>query len=278
MEDTMIKRILVDLSDTHRAQGIVGHATSLAQRHQAEMTVVGSPLREPTGTKKMQSMGAAWWARELNRQGRIDAEVAISQTAETLRERCQSQGIPLSVVHEDRDEGFPAMVNRYRFHDLLVCGTSPRLDDASLAPSGEELLRLVDVGVRPILAVPGEFRPIRSALVAVSRALDAARALKQFIHLGLCQDVSVEIACANSEEDPAALLADAARYCRRHGLEVGQQVLAGTLSQELLPHAVEAEADLVVIGHTDHGRLARWFFGGTMMEIIRESDRCLFLS
>ena len=56
----MLKRILVDLSDTHRTDGIVRQTTDLAARHQAELTVVLEPeVSEATYPAQSQTIAAA---------------------------------------------------------------------------------------------------------------------------------------------------------------------------------------------------------------------------
>jgi nucleotide-binding universal stress UspA family protein len=273
----MLKRILVDLSDTHRTDGIVRQATDLAARHQAELTVVVEPevsvVAQPA---QSQAIAAAGWARALHRQQIVESRAQVSEALESLHRLCGIKDVRCSVVERYGDP-FQTIVELFRFHDLLVCGTDAKFDPASLEPGCEGLIRLVEDGVRPLLAVCDEYRPVRKALIAISAAVDSARALKHYLHLNAWPGAEVKIVTFRGEADPDGLLCEAVTYARLHGVEAEQEVLTGPMSQELLPHAVECDADVVVLGNTDHSRLARWFFGGAVMEIIRESDRSLFL-
>ena len=276
----MIKRILVDLSDTRRGQAIVRHATELACSHQAEITASLERAEDrPQPVGRLQGIAAAGWARELHRQSVIDAQETIVAVVDELRTCCTSKGIPFRIV-ERGSESFRSTVDEFQFYDLFICGTNLSFEDTSLESGSEELIQLVEEGVRPILAVCDEYRPVKRVLVALSEHGDSARTLKQFLQLRLCPQAEMEIVAFNGHggDRPHKLLSESARYCRRYGVEPQQQVLEGPMSVEVLPHAVDADADMIVLGNSDHSRLARWFFGGAVMEIIRESDRSLFLS
>jgi len=200
----------------------------------------------------------------------------VSAALENLRRLCGIKDVRYTIIERDGDP-FQTIVDLFRFHDLFVCGTDAHFDEACLDPGCEELIRLVEDGVRPLLAVSDEYHPVRKALIAISSAVDSARALKHFLHLNAWPGAEVKIVTFQGEADPELLLNEAVNYARQHGVAAEQEVLSGPMSQELLPHAVECAADVVVLGNTDHSRLARWFFGGAVKEIIRESDRSLFL-
>lgn len=273
----MLKRILVDLSDTHRTDGIVRQATDLASRHQAELTVLVEPeVTEVAYPNQTQTIAAAGWARALHRQQLVESRAQVRAALENLRRLCGVKDVRYAILERDGDP-FQTIVDLFRFHDLFICGTDARFDETCLDPGCEELIRLVEAGVRPLLAVSDEYHPVRKALIAMSSAVDSARALKHYLHLNAWPGAEVKIVTFQGEADPDRLLADAVSYARQHGVEAEQDVLSGPMSQELLPHAVECDADVVVLGNTDHSRLARWFFGGAVKEIIRESDRSLFL-
>ncbi|MGD9856268.1 MAG: universal stress protein [Planctomycetaceae bacterium] len=274
----MIKRILVDLSDVRRGSTIARYATELGCQQQAEVTVVREVTADvATPEGPLLTFAAAGWARQLRRQSVIDSQEAAAAAVEELRVDCTAKGVPFQIV-EREPEAFRTIVERFQFFDLFVCGTNLCLDANHLETGSEGLIQLVEQGVRPILAVSDEHRPFDRVLVALSGDADSAQTLKQFIQSGICPTAELEIVTFAQDERAQRILSESMRYCRRHGVEPVQQVLKGPMSEELLPHAVESGADLIVLGNSDHSRLARWFFGGAVMEIIRESDRSLFLS
>lgn len=274
----MIKRILVDVSDSRRGQSIARYATEVACRQQAEVTVVRETAAEFDGPEgRLQTFAAAGWARQLRRQSVIDSQEAAIAAVEELRTDCTAKGVPFQIVEREPD-AFRSIVEWFQFFDLFVCGTNVRLDGNNLETGSEELIQLVEQGVRPILAVSDQYRSFNRVLAALSGDADSAQTLKSFVQSGLCPTAELEIVTFARDEQAQRILTESLRYCRRHGMEPMQRVLDGPMSEELLPYAVESGADLIVLGNSDHSRLARWFFGGAVMEIIRESDRSLFLS
>jgi len=273
----MLKRILVDLSDTQRSSGIVHQAVSLAEKHQSELTVLVEPAEaEIESSTPLPGIAAAGWARVLHRQQLVESREKVGVALENLQRLCGVKNVPYS-IRERTGDPFQSTIELFRFHDLFVCGTNACFDAASLEPGCEELIRLVEQGVRPLLAVPDDNRTVRKVVVAMSAAVDSSRTLKHFIHLDAWPGASMKIVAFDGEPEPQLLLSEAVAYVRQYGIEAEHEILTGRMSQELLPHAVDIGADMVVLGNSDHSRLARWFFGGAVMEIIRESDRLLFL-
>lgn len=62
------------------------------------------------------------------------------------------------------------------------------------------------------------------------------------------------------------------------GLKVTTEVLEGNPANEISAYAKRIGADLVVIGHTDKGLLARWFEGSTGAKLIRDLPCSLLIA
>jgi len=65
-------------------------------------------------------------------------------------------------------------------------------------------------------------------------------------------------------------LDDAVRDLSAHGLKPTTSIREGIPSNEIAECAAELGADLVVIGHTDKGVLARWFEGSVGSGLLRD--------
>ena len=61
--------------------------------------------------------------------------------------------------------------------------------------------------------------------------------------------------------------ADAAEDCR--GVQHVIAIREGDPAAEIVAHAREIKADLVVLGHSDRGRLSRWFAGSTANTLLQ---------
>ena len=71
-------------------------------------------------------------------------------------------------------------------------------------------------------------------------------------------------------EQIEASLSLAAGHLSAQGLNVKTQVREGEPAHEIAAHARHITADLVILGHTDQGALARWFLGSTGADLLRK--------
>jgi nucleotide-binding universal stress UspA family protein len=63
-------------------------------------------------------------------------------------------------------------------------------------------------------------------------------------------------------------LADSIRDLGRQGANVRACIRDGDAAAEIVAHAREIKADLVVVGHSDKGLLARWFEGSVGTQLL----------
>jgi len=54
--------------------------------------------------------------------------------------------------------------------------------------------------------------------------------------------------------------------------------LRGDAVEQLISHASDIEADMIVAGAYGHTRMREWIFGGVTRDLITKSNRCSFLS
>ena len=91
--------------------------------------------------------------------------------------------MPYRVVSEEGD-AFKLMQAHARYHDLTIFGLRSIFEYYFEDVDSSKLLaRLVGGGVRPIMAVSREVRPIRRVLVAYSGSIGSASTLRQLIHM-----------------------------------------------------------------------------------------------
>jgi nucleotide-binding universal stress UspA family protein len=120
---------------------------------------------------------------------------------------------------------------------------------------------------------------IRRVLVAYNGSRASAKTLRQFIQLRPWPDTQLRIVTfGDVNEPPEELLANAAAYCRAHGVDPEVEHLSGSPKDQLLAHAAEWEADLIVMGNSRQTFLLRNFFSETMLHIMQNADQPLFLS
>jgi nucleotide-binding universal stress UspA family protein len=191
---------------------------------------------------------------------------------------CRAAGVPHQ-VRQETGNPFDLVASMARYHDLMVFGLHAIFEFGVVDEPHDELARLVTEGVRPILTVAENYRPIRRVLVAYSGSMESAKTMKRFVQMRLWPEVLLRIVTFEHPENAARqLLDDAAEYCRAHGYEAETEYVPGSPLRQLLEYAGQWDADLIVAGNSAKSLLRRRIFGETALELMRNSDRPLFLS
>jgi nucleotide-binding universal stress UspA family protein len=274
----MIKRILVGLGGTRFTNSAIQRATELATAHDAELTAVSVVDIHRLSRVGPVPLGASTYAAELRNHRLNVAREHVEQSLQQFSDACAK----LSVRHRTlREEGepFSLMIDEARYHDLMIFGLRSLFEFDLVSDPHDALVRLVSSGVRPIIAVAPEHRPIERVLIAYSGSMESAKTMKQFVQTRLWPNAKVRIVTFEHSPDKAeALVADAADYCRTHGIEPEAAYVPQSPKSHLLSEAETWGADLIVVGNSAKNLLLRRIFGETALHVIRESDRPLYLS
>jgi nucleotide-binding universal stress UspA family protein len=192
---------------------------------------------------------------------------------------CEANGLSFDVDIVYADGGFVSeeIHRRALYADVLVIGDGVRADSVLTR-------RIVDGGVfearRPLLLVPKgrktTLKP-RRILLAWNSRTEAARAAREALDMMTwAEEVRVVLVDPDtcywvSGGEPGA---DVAAYLARHGINVViEQLLSGDrLVEDVLErHALEIDADLIVMGAYGHSRLRERVFGGVTASILEEN-------
>ena len=163
---------------------------------------------------------------------------------------------------------------RARFSDLVVL-PKPYGDQRGADLEVITEAALFDAST-PTLIVPDGVQPVaKPARIAIgwnesTEALNAVRAALPMLHTADTVHVAVIDPPAHgpNRSDPGGLLA---QYLARHDIRVEVDVLAKTLPQVsdvLLRHACDIEADLIVMGAYGHSRIREAMFGGATRDML----------
>ncbi len=274
----MIKRILVGLAGTPLTPVAVRHALELAGRHDAQVTGV-----TVVDVKRLTHIGAApigagGVAEELREHRMHVTEEHVEKAIAEFESACKDADVKYTVDREMGDE-FALMTSLARYHDLMIFGMRSIFDCGLGVDPPNALGRLIGQGVRPIVAVGGQFRPVRRVLMAYSGSLESAKTIKQFIQSRVWPDLSLRIVTCHGDRDEARRrLTEMAEYCGAHGFDPETEHLAESPKHEILAHAAEWDADMIVLGNSVRSYLMRKIFGETALHVIQHADRLLFLS
>jgi nucleotide-binding universal stress UspA family protein len=138
---------------------------------------------------------------------------------------------------------------------------------------------------RPMMVVPPEVDRLKLASVVVGwkDTREARRAVVDALPLlQKAKEVTVVEMIANDGDRAAASrrVADVAAWLGRHQVDASHMVPnhRGDAVEQLIRHASDIEADIIVAGAYGHTRMREWIFGGVTRDLVTKSSRCSLLS
>lgn len=203
------------------------------------------------------------------------AELEVKNQANTaaMTQACAQSGIDLNTVTEiDYSRGFMPFVDDHaRLHSLAVIGTR---DAGPLSERHVSENLLFEAG-RPVLLVPGTHAArfaARKIAVAWDNSRPAARALGDALALLPGVEELVLIAIGDEKAIHTSISSEQlVQTLSRRGLSVSnvQRPVGGrTIGQALQETALEAGADLLVMGAYGHSRMRQFFLGGATLGVL----------
>lgn len=274
----MLKRILLGLGGTEYTVSAVNQAVALAMAHDAEVTGVCIVDEGRLTYSGPVPIGGGHYAHELVNDRMEKARERGERAVQMFKEACQGAGVRHQVLREV-GEPFTRMIDQARYHDLIIFGLRSLFEFDVVPEPHDDLVRLVQAGVRPLLAVSKGFYPVKKVLIAYSGSMESAKAMKRFVQMRLWPDAKLRVVTFAKQADQAEqLVSDAADYCRAHGFETVEALVFDSPKNRLLPYAEEWGADLMVVGNSAKNLLLRRIFGETVLHAIQNANRPLFLA
>lgn len=273
----MLKRIHVGLGGTPFTPTAIRYSVELGQAHQAE--VLGTAIIDRTRLAALSKTAEAG-TDLLDEYRRLEAiDRRQKRSIAEFESQCDNAAISHTVTRASGDP-FEKMISQAQYHDLMIFGLRSLFDFDFLETDGAgPLSRLVSSGVRPILAVAKEYRPVRRVLLAYSGSMGSASAIKQFVTMQLWPDLCFKLVMFDQPNEIAeTLLNDMAGYCRAHGHDVEREHVEGSPKHQLLPHATDWNADLIVLGNGSRHLWLKKLLGDTASNVIEHADIPLFVS
>ena len=274
----MMKRILVGLGGTDYTVTAINQAVALAMAHDAEVTGVSIIDERRLTNVGPVPIGGGHYAHELAEDRIKKAQERVEWGVREFTEASRAAGVRHQVMREV-GEPFTLMIDQARYHDLMIFGLRSLFEFDLVDDPHDALVRLVQAGVRPLIAVSKGFYPVKKVLIAYSGSMESAKAMKRFVQMRLWPEAQLRIVTFAHEVNKAEqLVGDAADYCRAHGFEPEEAFVPESPKDQLLPYAAEWGADLIVVGNSAKNLLLRRIFGETALHVIQNADRPLFLA
>lgn len=244
--------------------------------HLSTLVVTMAPV--PTG--RYQTLSPSWLeVRERNLQRLSDHIVKI-------RERLATAGLSFDVDSVYAEVAGPAydIGERALYADLILAGPGVFARD-------ELKSQIVSGGLfqagRPVLFVPpgaiATLQP-RTILLAWDSRPSAAHAARDALEImRMAQSVHVTMV------DPVAALrvsggepgADVATYLARHGINVSVETLPSAghfVTETLQRHAMDINADMIVMGAYGHSKLLELILGGVTKSMLEQTNLPILMS
>ena len=279
----MIGRILVGLGEAECTHSATQTAIDLAQRFQSSLTGVTVANLSQLQRIGPLLIGDAAAAIDLRLHRLNETRDRVEEVIVHFGEECVNAGVNSRVLREERDEPFDYLISQARYHDLTVVGLHGLFEygvagEAEYDP-GLSLVRLIQGGVRPLIATAPELRATRRVLIAYSGSVSSAKTMRRFIQLRLWPDAIIRIAAFGTDANRRQRhLHHAVEYCQSHGIVAEPHYEPTDPREGVLGVAHDWNADLIVMGNSSRTLLSRRVLGDTVLKTIHESDVSLFLA
>jgi nucleotide-binding universal stress UspA family protein len=140
---------------------------------------------------------------------------------------------------------------------------------------------------RPLLVVPDlkkVFNSFKKVIIAWNESKEATRAVHDALpFLEFSENIEVISIAKNEKEEKKSMIRcnDLRTHLSHHGLDVEVLLLARSskgVGHTLIQHALEYDADLIVMGAYGHSRIKEVILGGTTKYLLDQTKIPLFLS
>ncbi|MGP9818536.1 universal stress protein [Salinarimonas sp. NSM] len=177
-----------------------------------------------------------------------------------------------------------ALARECRAADLVVVGRDPspnRAERWSALDPGDAVL----AAGRPVLVVPTGVRvcAARTIVLGWKDTREARRALLDAVPFLRSAEAVHVVGIAEGVDLPTTRVAvdDVVRHCGRHGIRAhgkARPLIGDAVADDLVLEAVEAGADLIVVGAWGRMRLREWAFGGATHDLLARAPMPVLLS
>jgi nucleotide-binding universal stress UspA family protein len=283
----MIKRILVALDPDPDTPAATKFALRLAKRFDASIT--GMAVIDTTNFHTEiggGGLGGGFYGHELWTELTEDTRKEALKLLESFKSMVEKEDIRHTAIKKE-GASHQRIIEEMKYHDLLVVGRDSHFFYGDPEVESDTLAQVVKSGVAPTLIVTDEYRDVEKVLIAFDGSAPAARSLQGFIHLlPYGKDIDIEllnISKGESAEDldmTSTILNHAETYLKSHNFSyVSKKVMEkGKPSVRIMERASEFNPDLILLGAHSVSAVRRATFGSTTYDMIKNTEKPLFLS
>ena len=272
----MLKKILLVLDNGDSAEMARDHALQLAEKHKAAVTALALIDAAPLLEGEAMPVGAYAFREARNarlEQGWLDN---ARQLLDAARSEAEQQHVVLTGVVGEDEEPEDELIKHAPLHDLMVVSTDSHLGDATRQHDVRWLENYLLNPARPLLLFTADTRNTsgKCVLLAYDGSPCAARALQQFVFLGIGHDLPRKVLANHPDPREAERLAcEGAAYLASHGLPAELLALSvrGGSAAILQAECDSQHAALLVMGAFGHNSWKERLFGSTTRTLMKHS-------
>lgn len=273
-----MKRILVALDGSAFSRAAQDYACHLAKAEQAQLT--GIAIIDLPGIERSIGpvpLGATAYAAHLKEHKVQEAKAEARKVLKTFGQICRQRRVRARVLTK---EGVPfsEIVEESKYNDLVIIGLKTFFRYGAMKEPGDTLRKLLRHGIRPVLAVPDRYRPVKEILVAYDGSTPAAKAAYELVQSGLWRSRNVTVLTVSEDRHKGnELLGKLSGYFQGYGVKVKRVLRRGDPAEIILSYAVRSKADLLVIGTHGRENIRSFLFGSVTKKIVEEAHLPLFI-
>jgi len=265
----MIRRILLPVDASEHSRAAARHAAELAKVHNAVIYALG--VVDVPGIVRSSTTvgaGASHYGKELLERRLDDARKVLGEFLDELKEEIRGYGIKCKRIHESGPV-HEVIAQVSRTTDVVVVAKDTNFEFETSHKPGHSLFELLEITSRMTLVVPDQPRAFNRIVVAHDLSPSCARVLYMLMHLNPFPDAEIVVVHADDEgmadkED----FQNITGYLQEHGFQAEVVVRNLRPDKAILEVAKERDADAIVMGAYDVGKVRRVLFGSTAQRIL----------
>lgn len=161
---------------------------------------------------------------------------------------------------------------------LFVLGRRSLGHAAAQEHLGRNVERVIRAVQRPVLVVPGAFKPVRRAVIAFDGSPTARRCIAMIAASPLLVGMPINVVMAGAiDAARTAILHDAVAQFERAGLHAKPVQREGEAEPVIIDALNTTQADLLVMGAYGHSRVRQLLVGSTTTALLRQSPAPVLL-
>ncbi len=177
--------------------------------------------------------------------------------------------------HGDLTESLLALENQTRLLVMGLHGESSSDRDIHIGSQLETVIRSLH---RPIMLVPDQFTPPRSAMLAFDGSATAFRSVEMMAGSPVFRDMPLHLVMIGPDtSDRREQLKKAETMLSGLGVDIQLAIRAGDVEPALHEYQDEHDIDLLVMGAYGHSRIRQFLVGSTTTTMLKTAEKPLVI-